>query len=104
MPNVSVEITLPAAPVQAAPQANRVVTITVGGQVQPSVTIDVAVVALPPIQADVAAPLQVSVVEALANGKQSAPCTSPVVNLVDHVEAVAADPAGFAFKVLPAPA
>ena len=100
---VQIEILLPPAPAQAAPQAKRVVTVTIAGASQPAVEVETASVVLPAFQADIAAPVQASVVEILANGKQSPPCVSPQIVPADHVEAVAADPAGFQFRVTPIP-
>ena len=101
MSQVTVEITLPAAPAQASPQAKRTVTVTIAGTPQPSVDVAIDAQTLPPFTADVSQTVQASVVEVLANGKQSAPCQSPAVALADHVDAVAADPADWAFKVTP---
>ena len=100
MANVQVEITLPAAAAQHAQHVKRVVTVTIGGAPLAPVEVGPGVTALAPFTIDVGASVQVSVADVLANGKQAV-CQSPAIQPADHVEAVAADAAGFAFKVTP---
>jgi len=102
MSQLRIEITLPAAPQQAHQHVKRVVVVTLGGVPQPPVDVEPGTREVAAFQVDAAAVTQigVSVVEVLANGKQSAPAAI-TFNPADHVEALAADPAGFVFRVTP---
>jgi hypothetical protein len=98
MQQATLAITLPAAPRQAIQQTKRIFVVS-GSAADGSQ--DVAVDSTGPltIKAGVGANVTVSVSEVLANGRQSAPATMEFVPS-DHVEPVAADPAGFAVQVV----
>ena len=95
----NLEITLPVPPVQAIPAASRVVVVT-GSKADDTHAIDPA--SRGPIAIQVAAldtKVTVSVAEVLSNGRKSAPCEI-AFTAIEHVDAVSADPAGFAVKVI----
>ena len=95
----NLEITLPVPPVQAIPQANRVVVVA-GSKADDTHTLDAASRGPIAIQvASIDAKVTVSVAEVLSNGRKSAPCEISFTAL-EHVEAVSADPTGFAVKVV----
>jgi hypothetical protein len=104
MPQVHVHVTLPPPAPQARTHSHRIVSISVNGGAGQAVSIDSGVTEIEPFVADLAHAVQARVTEVLDNGKQSAPCVSPVATLLEHVEAVAADPSAFVFRVVPVPA
>jgi hypothetical protein len=94
----TIEVTLPPAPAQAIPPGKRIVTIA--GSVADGLQ-DVAVESVGPItiKAGIGATVSVAVVEVRSNGRQSLPASVAFVPQ-EHVDAVAADPAGFGIKVV----
>jgi hypothetical protein len=94
----TVEVSLPPAPVQPIELAKRVVTIS-GSASDGSQDVAIGVTSPITLTAALDAKVSVTVAEVLVNGRQSPPCTvsfSPY----DQVLAIAADPAGYAVRVV----
>ena len=96
----AIEISLPAPAPQVVPITKRVVTISVDGTAGAPVEITIETPSVTTPAVTLSARVQAALVDVPSVGKPSLACVSPEVTGESIHQAVAADPAGFAFKLV----
>ena len=98
MQAATLQITLPTAPAQSISQDHREITV-IGSLADGTQNVAISSNGPLTIRAGIDSQVTIGTVEVLINGKKSAPASLTFAPH-DHVEAVAADPAGYAVKVI----